>query len=97
MTDPAARNARTIAEFRAKSREDRGCFAGAPPLRLHTTRSAASRTNPMMYPADEGRYFVFAAKAGSDRNPDRWLATPRQSPPLATAPAPSPSTNSPWP
>lgn len=41
---------------------------------LHTvgTRSGRSRVNPMMYLADRGRFLVFASKASSDRNPDRY-------------------------
>lgn len=72
MTDSAAINARTIAEFRANHGQVGGGFAGAPLLLLHTVgaRSGAPRVNPMMYLPDQGRYLVFASKAGSDRNPD---------------------------
>jgi deazaflavin-dependent oxidoreductase (nitroreductase family) len=72
MTDTASINARTIAEFRANHGLVGGGFAGAPLLLLHTigARSGAPRTNPMMYLPDQGRYLVFASKAGSDRNPD---------------------------
>jgi deazaflavin-dependent oxidoreductase (nitroreductase family) len=65
-------NARTIAEFRANHGNVGGAFAGAPLLLLHTVgaRSGMPRVNPMMYLPDEGRYLVFASKAGSDRHPD---------------------------
>jgi deazaflavin-dependent oxidoreductase (nitroreductase family) len=72
MADTSDFNARTIAEFRAHHGQVGGNFAGAPLLLLHTVgaRSGAARINPMMYLPDEGRYLVFASKAGSDRNPD---------------------------
>lgn len=65
-------NAHTIVEFRANHGQVGGNFAGAPLLLLHTVgaRSGAARINPMMYLPGEGRYLVFASKAGSDRNPD---------------------------
>ncbi|MEV7089496.1 nitroreductase family deazaflavin-dependent oxidoreductase [Streptomyces sp. NPDC093085] len=74
-------NTRTIAEFRAHHGQVGGNFAGAPLLLLHTTgaRSGAPRVNPMMYLADQGRYLVFASKAGSDRNPD-WYHNLRAHP-----------------
>ncbi|MFE2939342.1 nitroreductase family deazaflavin-dependent oxidoreductase [Streptomyces sp. NPDC059255] len=72
MTENADFNARTIAEFRAHHGQVGGAFAGAPLLLLHTVgaRSGTPRVNPMMYLSDEGRYLVFASKAGSDRHPD---------------------------
>ncbi|MEU9349120.1 nitroreductase family deazaflavin-dependent oxidoreductase [Streptomyces sp. NPDC048278] len=72
MADTAGFNARVIEEFRANHGQLGGGFAGAPVLLLHTVgaRSGAARVNPMMYLADQGRYLVFASKAGSDRNPD---------------------------
>jgi deazaflavin-dependent oxidoreductase (nitroreductase family) len=72
MVDTAAFNARNIEEFRANHGQLGGGFAGAPVLLLHTigARSGAARVNPMMYLADQGRYLVFASKAGSDHNPD---------------------------
>lgn len=65
-------NARNIAEFRANHGKLGGSFAGAPLLLLHTVgaRSGQARVNPMMYLPDDGRYLVFASKAGSDHNPD---------------------------
>lgn len=72
MPDTNDLNARTIAEFRANHGKVGGNFAGAPLLLLHTVgaRSGKPRVNPMMYLPDEGRYLVFASKAGSDRHPD---------------------------
>ncbi|MGY6653568.1 nitroreductase family deazaflavin-dependent oxidoreductase [Amycolatopsis sp. TRM77291] len=81
MTDVAAFNERTIAEFRRNKGKVGGPFAGAPLLLLHTTgaRSGKPRVNPMMYMADGDRYLVFASKAGSDRNPD-WYWNLRAEP-----------------
>ena len=71
MTEPGGHNARIIAEFRANHGQVGGNFAGAPLLLLHTTgaRSGTPRVHPMMYLADDGRYLVFASKAGADVNP----------------------------
>jgi deazaflavin-dependent oxidoreductase (nitroreductase family) len=68
-------NARIIAEFRANHGKVGGDFTGAPLLLLHTVgaRSGRTRVNPMMYLPDEGRYLVFASKAGSDRHPDWYF------------------------
>lgn len=65
-------NARNIAEFRANHGRVGGPFEGAPLLLLHTigARSGKVRINPMMYLYDDGRYLVFASKAGADVNPD---------------------------
>lgn len=67
-----ARNAGNIAEFRANHGKIGGFFQGAPLLLLHTigARSGAERVNPMMYMADQGRYLVFASRAGDPRHPD---------------------------
>lgn len=72
MADIADFNARNIAEFRANQGRVGGNFAGAPLLLLHTigAKTGTARINPMMYLSDNGRYLVFASKAGSDRNPD---------------------------
>lgn len=48
-----------------------GPFEGASLLLLHTkgARSGTDYTNPVAYLADEGRYVVFASKAGAPNNP----------------------------
>lgn len=81
MADTTDYNARVIAEFRANHGQVGGNFAGAPLLLLHTVgaRSGSPRVNPMMYLPDEGRYLVFASKAGSDTNPD-WYHNLRAHP-----------------
>jgi deazaflavin-dependent oxidoreductase (nitroreductase family) len=47
-------------------------FAGLPLLLLHHTgaKSGKSRINPLAYQSDDGRYVVFASKAGAPTNPD---------------------------
>lgn len=72
MAGPDDYNARNIADFRANHGRLGGNFDGAPVLLLHTVgaRSGRARVNPMMYLADNGRYLVFASKAGADSNPD---------------------------
>ncbi len=72
MADAVDYNAQIIAEFRTNHGKVGGNFEGAPLLLLHTTgaRSGAARINPMMYLPDDGRYLVFASKAGADTNPD---------------------------
>ena len=75
-------NQMIIEEFRANGGEVGGNFAGAPLLLLHTVgaKSGLERVNPMMYLADDGRYLVFASKAGAPTNPGWYhnlLANPR--------------------
>lgn len=50
-------------------------------LLLHTVgaRSGLPRVNPMMFLSDNGRYLVFASKAGADSNPD-WYYNLRARP-----------------
>jgi deazaflavin-dependent oxidoreductase (nitroreductase family) len=64
-------NQAIITEFRTNGGEVGGPFAGAPMLLLHTTgaRSGKEYLTPLMYLADEGRYLIFASKAGADTNP----------------------------
>ena len=71
MADEDDFNTRVIVEFRANHGRVGGRLAGAPLLLLHTTgaRTATHRINPVMYMPDDGRYLIFAAKAGSDRHP----------------------------
>jgi deazaflavin-dependent oxidoreductase (nitroreductase family) len=47
-------------------------FEGTPLLLLHHTgaKSGQSRVTPLVYLADDGRYVVFASKAGAPTNPD---------------------------
>ena len=72
MGDPQDFNTSVINDFRANEGKVGGPFEGAPMLLLHTTgaKSGAERVHPMMYLSHEGRFFVFASKAGADSNPD---------------------------
>ena len=65
-------NERVIEEFRANGGRVGGIFKGNPLLLLHHTgaRSGRSRINPLAYQSDNGRYVVFASKAGAPTNPD---------------------------
>lgn len=71
-TSPSDFNARIIDEFRANGGRVGGMFEQTPLLLLHHTgaRSGAERVNPLAYMADDGRYVVFASKAGAPTNPD---------------------------
>ncbi|SDO37852.1 deazaflavin-dependent oxidoreductase, nitroreductase family [Nakamurella panacisegetis] len=65
-------NQKIIEEFRANGGQVGGDFAGAPLLLLHSVgaRSGQDRVSPVMYLLDDGRYLVFASKAGAPTNPD---------------------------
>jgi deazaflavin-dependent oxidoreductase (nitroreductase family) len=65
-------NARIIEEFRANAGHVGGRFETTPLLLLHHTgaRTGAQRTNPLAYLQDDGRYVIFASKAGAPTNPD---------------------------
>jgi deazaflavin-dependent oxidoreductase (nitroreductase family) len=71
-TSPADFNAKVIEEFRANQGRVGGPFEGAPLLLLHHlgARSGTRRINPLVYLGDDGRYVVFASKAGAPTNPD---------------------------
>jgi deazaflavin-dependent oxidoreductase (nitroreductase family) len=71
-TSPADFNAKIIDEFRANEGRVSGMFEQMPLLLLHHTgaRSGTARVNPLAYQADDGRYVIFASKAGAPTNPD---------------------------
>jgi deazaflavin-dependent oxidoreductase (nitroreductase family) len=70
-TSPADFNAKIIDEFRANEGRVGDMFEGMPLLLLHHTgaKSGTSRVNPLAYQADDGRYVIFASKAGAPENP----------------------------
>jgi deazaflavin-dependent oxidoreductase (nitroreductase family) len=70
-TSPADFNAKVIDEFRANAGRVGGNFDGMPILLLHHTgaKSGAERVNPLAYQADDGRYVIFASKAGAPEHP----------------------------
>ena len=71
-TSPADFNAQIIEEFRANQGRVGGMFEGSTLLLLHHSgaKSGKSRINPLGYLNDQGRYVVFASKAGAPTNPD---------------------------
>ena len=71
-TSPADFNAQIIEEFRANDGRVGGMFEGGTLLLLHHTgaKSGKSRINPLGYLSDNGRYVIFASKAGAPTNPD---------------------------
>ena len=71
-TSPADFNAQIIEEFHANQGRVGGMFEGMPLLLLHHTgaKSGKRRINPLAYQSDDGRYVIFASKAGAPTNPD---------------------------
>jgi deazaflavin-dependent oxidoreductase (nitroreductase family) len=71
-TSPADFNAKIIDEFHANEGRVGDMFEGMPLLLLHHTgaKSGQSRINPLAYQGDNGRYVIFASKAGAPTNPD---------------------------
>jgi deazaflavin-dependent oxidoreductase (nitroreductase family) len=71
-SSPADFNAKVIEEFHANEGRVRGMFEGAPLLLLHHTgaKTGTARINPLVYLPDDGRYVIFASKAGAPTNPD---------------------------
>jgi len=65
-------NQNVIEEFRANGGRVGGPFEGMTLLLLHHTgaKSGAPRINPLAYMEDDGRYVIFASKAGAPTNPD---------------------------
>jgi deazaflavin-dependent oxidoreductase (nitroreductase family) len=83
-TSPADFNTQIIEEFRANEGRVGGMFEGLPLLLLHHTgaKSGKRRVNPLAYQADDGRYVIFASKAGAPTNPD-WYHNLRAHPSVA--------------
>jgi deazaflavin-dependent oxidoreductase (nitroreductase family) len=70
-TSPTDFNAKIIDEFRANEGRVGGMFAGMPLLLLHHTGAKSGRqyVNPVTYADDDGRYVIFASKAGAPSHP----------------------------
>jgi deazaflavin-dependent oxidoreductase (nitroreductase family) len=70
-TSPTDFNGRIIEEFRANEGRVGAPFEGSTLCLLHHTgaKSGASRVNPLVYLPDDGRYVIFASKAGAPTNP----------------------------
>jgi deazaflavin-dependent oxidoreductase (nitroreductase family) len=71
MTDRVEVNRRIIDEFRANGGVVGGQFEGIPLLLLSSkgARSRRTRTSPLMYVPDGGRYVIFGANGGRDIDP----------------------------
>ena len=65
-------NQRIIDEFRANDGKPPSWSGSSPLILLHHrgARSGAERVNPVAYLEDDGRYVIFASKAGAPTNPD---------------------------
>lgn len=72
MTSIADYNQRIIDEFRASAGRPPSWSGSSPLLLLHHrgAKSGAERVNPVAYLEDDGRYVIFASKAGAPTNPD---------------------------
>jgi deazaflavin-dependent oxidoreductase (nitroreductase family) len=64
-------NQRIITEFRANNGKPPSWSGSSPLLLLHHrgAKSGAHRVNPVAYLDDDGRYVIFASKAGAPTNP----------------------------
>jgi deazaflavin-dependent oxidoreductase (nitroreductase family) len=64
-------NRRIIDEFRASGGKPPSWSGSSPLLLLHHrgAKSGTERVNPVAYLDDEGRYVIFASKAGAPMNP----------------------------
>jgi deazaflavin-dependent oxidoreductase (nitroreductase family) len=64
-------NQRIIDEFRAHAGDPPSWSGPSPLLLLHHrgARSGAERVNPLAYLQDDGRYVIFASKAGAPSHP----------------------------
>ncbi|MGE5617495.1 MAG: nitroreductase family deazaflavin-dependent oxidoreductase [Candidatus Woesearchaeota archaeon] len=64
-------NQRIIDEFRANGGQPPSWTGSSPLLLLHHrgAKSGAERVNPVAYLQDNGRYVIFASKAGAPANP----------------------------
>ncbi len=65
-------NQRIIDEFRANAGKPPSWSGSSPLILLHHrgARTGAERVNPVAYLDDDGRYVIFASKAGAPTNPD---------------------------
>lgn len=64
-------NQRIIDEFRASGGKPPSWTGSSPLLLLHNrgAKSGTERLNPVAYLDDDGRYVIFASKAGAPTNP----------------------------
>jgi len=64
-------NTQVINEFRENGGRVGGMFEGAPMILVHHkgAKTGEERVTPLVYMPDDGRYVVFASKAGAPDNP----------------------------
>lgn len=74
-------NQRIIDEFRTNRGKPPSWGGSSPLLLLHHrgAKSGVQRVNPVAYLDDDGRYVIFASKAGAPTNPD-WYHNLRANP-----------------
>ncbi len=72
MSSIADYNERIIDEFRANAGKPPSWTGNSPLLLVHHrgAKSGLERVNPVAYLDDDGRYVIFASKAGAPSNPD---------------------------
>ena len=83
-TTPADFNAQVIDEFRANEGKAGGMFEGMPLLLLHHVgaKSGTEYVTPLVYLPDDGRYLIFASKAGAPAHPG-WFHNLKAQPNVA--------------
>jgi deazaflavin-dependent oxidoreductase (nitroreductase family) len=76
-------NTKIIEEFRANGGRVGGMFEGQTLLLLHTdgAKSGVHYTTPVVYLEDDGRYVIFASKAGAPNHPG-WYHNIKANPDL---------------
>ena len=72
MPSMADYNQTIIDDFRSSGGRPQSWSGNSPLLLLHHrgAKSGAERLNPLAYLEDDGRYVIFASKAGAPTNPD---------------------------
>jgi len=75
-------NQKIIKEFRANGGKVGGAFQGAPLLLVHHKgrKSGTERVTPLVYQSVDGKWAVFASKAGAPADPEWYVnlvANPR--------------------
>lgn len=83
-------NQKIIEEFRANDGKVGGQFEGAPMILVHHKgrKTGTERVNPLVYQPLEGRWAIFASKAGAPSDPEWYLnlvAHPRTTIEVGTA------------
>jgi deazaflavin-dependent oxidoreductase (nitroreductase family) len=71
VSSPSDYDQRIVDEFRANEGKPPSWSGSSPLLLLHHrgAKSGVERVNPVAYLEDDGRYVIFASKAGAPTNP----------------------------